>query len=294
MIRPLLMLWPILFSSAICAQNIVSYGLFTGVAVPFTYDEGVNKDPRYSARYDVKFSPIGFHYGVDYEGYGFLISPSLVKTGQNFNVINTVGGEEGVRKINMLYLNVPLSLKLHIIDLSFFRLSFVASGSFAYLLDGKETISHSYSKLRFSPDVISSLPPEYVVQYDGVLSPSVHNYEMLTNTDFKPFQVNVAAGFRSDLDISEKFMISFDLRANYGLFEPRSNSYLQKLNSNGTIYDLPGNRRDIFVYLTIGISRYFEIDKKVKDRKRITKGSSRQKISSHFPWPKPRNASPRR
>lgn len=275
-------------------QNIVTYGLFVGGAIPFTIDGGINKDPRYSPRYDAKFSPIGFHYGVDYEGYGFMISPSLLKTGQNFNVINTVGGEEGTRKIDMLYLNVPLSLKLHIIDLSFFRLSFVASGSFAYLIDGKETISHGYSKLRFPSEVLSNLPPDYVVQYDGVQAPSVYKYSMLSNSDFKPFQVNVAAGFRSDWELSEKFNLSLDLRANYGIFEPRANTYLAKLNSYSTLYDLPGSRRDIFVYLTVGVSRYIEVDKKVKERKRITKGSPRLYAPSHFQWARPRNSNPKR
>jgi len=283
----------ILIYSVLPGQNIVTYGLFTGATIPLTFDAGINNDPRYEARYDVKFSPVGIHYGVDYDGYGFIISPSLIKTGQNFNVINTVGGEVGTRKLDMTYLNVPISLKLHIIDLSFFKLSFVASGAFAYLIDGKETITHSYSKLRFPSQVIPNLPPDYTAQYDGVQSPEVRNYSMLSNGDFNPFQINVAGGFRSDWELSETLHVSLDLRANYGILEPRSNSYLQRLNSYSTLYDVPGSRRDMFVYFTVGLSRYLEIDKKEKDRKRITKGSSHLKASSHFPWPKPRNRSPR-
>jgi hypothetical protein len=56
------------------AQEVHSLGLFTGISVPYTWDEGINQDPRYRTRFDIKFIPIGVHYGVDKDGFGFMLT----------------------------------------------------------------------------------------------------------------------------------------------------------------------------------------------------------------------------
>ena len=148
------------------AQEVHSLGVFTGFTIPYTWDEGFNKDPRYRVKYNVKFAPIGIHYGVDRPGFGFTFDPSIFKAGQHFNVINIAGGDVGERNINLTYFHAPIGFKLHLIDMSFFKVSFVASASVAYLIGGEETISHTDSKLRFSPAVIPNLPPGYIEEYD--------------------------------------------------------------------------------------------------------------------------------
>src|SRR6478609_2485351 len=151
-----------LFLLTVCAitgnaQQVNSLGIFTGITVPYTFDSGINKDPRYRIKYDIKFAPFGVHYGVDYDGYGFLIDPSITKIGQNFNVINNQGGQVGERKIDMTYFQLPVGLKLHIIDLSFFRVSFIASVGVGFLIDGNETVTHRDSKLIFPTEVYPEL-----------------------------------------------------------------------------------------------------------------------------------------
>lgn len=265
------------FASQAFAQNrTISLGIFTGATSSYIWDEGVNRDPRYEIRYDIKFAPIGVAYGIDYDGFGFVLTPSLMKTGQKYNVINSVGGHEGVRSGTLTYLNLPAAFKFHIIDLSFFKVSFVAGASVAFLIDGKETITHNISKLRFPSAVYPILPDEYEVEYDGVVSPYVDHMTMLGKSDFQSIQLFAAAGFRSDWDITEEWRVSFDLRANYGLLEPRSADYMARLEANQTLYDVPGKRRDIVAYLTVGIARYIDIDKKDENRKK--KGKS----SKHF------------
>ena len=249
-------------------SKTISLGIFTGATSTFAWDEGVNRDSRYEIRYDVKFAPIGVSYGVDYEGFGFVVTPSVISIGQKYNVINTVGGQEGIRSGKLTYFHIPVAFKAHIIDLSFFKVSFVAGGSVAFLLNAKETVSHNASKLRFPAAVHPILPSEYQVEYDGVVSPAVSNYVMLDRTDFNTLQVFVAAGFRSDWDINETWRVSIDLRANYGIFDPRSDEYTQRLNSNLTLYDVPGTRRDIVANLNVGIARYIDIDKKDANRKK--------------------------
>ena len=84
-------------------QKLVSTGVFTGLTAPFTLDQGTSDDPRYQQRYVVKYAPIGFNFEIDYDGFGTITSPSYMKDGQNFNVLNSVGGQMGVRKINMQF-----------------------------------------------------------------------------------------------------------------------------------------------------------------------------------------------
>ena len=168
------------------AQQVNSLGIFTGITVPYTYDAGINKDSRYRTKYEVKFAPVGVHFGVDYEGYGLMIDPCVTRIGQSFNVINTQGGHVGERNINLTYFYFPVGFKLHIIDLSFFKVSFVTSVGAGFLLNGQETIVHRDAKLAFPIEVTGPYPssqnaqfemenPGYIVDYDGVQVPNITN-----------------------------------------------------------------------------------------------------------------------
>jgi hypothetical protein len=267
-------------------SRTISLGIFTGATSSYIWDEGINRDPRYEIRYDIKFAPIGVAYGIDYDGFGFILTPSLINVGQKYNVINTVGGQEGLRSGTLRYINLPAAFKLHVIDMSFFKVSFVAGASVAFLLDAKETISHNSSKLRFPSAVYPILPPDYEVEYDGVVSPEVNKYVMLQRSDFNSLQVFGNIGFRSDWDVDENWRVSFDFRLNYGFFEPRSDSYLQRLNNNQTLYDLPGKRRDIVAYLNVGIARYIDIDGKGSEKKKGSSSghSSKSNHKKKRPW----------
>jgi hypothetical protein len=267
----------------------ISLGIFTGLTTCYTWDTGINQDPRYQNRYDLKAAPIGICYGVDYQGYGFVINPGLMGVGQNYKIINTVGGQEGVRKINLQYLNLPVAFKLHVIDLAFFKVSLVAGASAGYLLDGKEYVTHNSAKFRFPQAVYPILPSDYSVEYDGVLAPKQDKHIMLSKSDFKPLQIFGSFGFRSDWDVTEVWRISLDVRAQYGFTDPRTSAYLARLSDNQTLYDLPGNRRDIFAYLNIGIARYIEVDK-AKEHK--TKSSKRY-IPKKYPWVQPHRGKPK-
>jgi hypothetical protein len=259
----------IAFAYPVSAQNYtISLGVFTGGTSSYIWDEGVIRDPRYETRYDIKFAPIGVAYGIDYEGFGFILTPSLINIGQKYNVINSVGGQEGIRSGKLTYFNLPAAFKLHIIDLSFFKVSFVAGASIAFLVDGKETISHNAAKLKFPPEVYPILPPDYQVEYDGVVSPAVDNYSMLGKSDFNSLQIYGCAGFRSDWDVDEHWRVSFDFRINYGFLEPRNAAYVQRLDAYQTLYDIPGKRRDIVACLNVGIARYIDIDKKDDHKKK--------------------------
>lgn len=286
------MLFLLLATQTYGQERIISLGIFSGGTTTYSWDEGVNSDPRYETRYDIKLAPIGLSYGIDYEGYGFVITPGFINIGQKYNVINTVGGQEGIRKSKIQYLNLPLAFKVHIIDLSFFKVSFLAGGSAALLLNARETVTHRASKLRFPAAVYPILPAEYEVEYDGVVSPRIDQYVLLDKSDFRKVQVFADAGFRSDWDVSDAWRVSFDFRVCYGLLEPRSDAYMERLNARQTLYDLPGKRRDIIAMLTVGIARYVEVDKKSTVRKKNVNSPAR-KSNTRNPWPGPRRTKPR-
>lgn len=274
-------------------SHTISLGIYTGITTSYTFDQGINLDPRLQARYDVKFAPVGINLGVDFDGYGVMISPGVLQEGQNHYVVNTSGGQEGQQRIDLRYLNFPVAFKLHMIDLSFFKVSFTGGLGFAYLLSGKQTISHNATKLRFPAAVYPILPEDYTVVYDGVFVPVVNNYVISGKNDFKPFQLFGQLGLRSDWDVSDDWRVSFDFHVNYGILDPRSDSYLQRLDARQTLYDIPGKRRDFFGQLTIGISRYVIIDKKETARKKISKGSPKKYTTKKYPWPAPRNRKPK-
>lgn len=271
------------------AQITYEAGLLTGVTVPYTWDTGINRDPRYKVRYDLKFAPITFHIGYDKWGYGLMLDPGVINTGQYFNVINTQGGVVGVRKINMSYAQLPVGVKIHVIDLSFFKISVTASIAAAYLLSAEEHVQHDYSRLKFPEAVYPILPDGYVIDYDGVISPAQTHFDMLDNTDFNKFQVYGGLGIRSDWDVGERWRLVGDFRVNYGFIEPRTSAYLNQVKNNQTLYDLYGSRKDAFALVQVGICRTLDIDRHANLDK--SSGLHNERYPSEKSYNKPANGS---
>src|SRR5690606_20866109 len=240
----------------------ISLGIFSRITSTYTWDEGIFNDARFQERYDVKLAPIGINYGIDFVTWGFVFTPGIINIGQNYHIINTVGGHEGTRKVNLRYATIPFALKFHAIDMAFFRVSLAGGVGVGFLVDGKETITHNYAKYRFPLQSYPSLPSDYMVEYDGVLAPETSSLVIADRDDYNPIQVTFSGGFRSDWDLSDEWRISLDVRINYGLFDNRSSDYLARIDAYESIYDTPGKRRDIFATVNIGISRFVEIDAK--------------------------------
>ncbi len=299
-----LALFAFLFTLPAVAQKVKTIGVFTGISVPYHWDNGISKDSRYRSSFDIKFSPIGLHLGMEKEKYGFMLDPALIRIGQNFSVINSNGGEAGERSIDLTYVQVPISLKVPIIDMAFFKVSFVGSVAAGILLDANETMRHRSDIYKFPVALTGIYPsaknqefeqqyPGYQVQYDGVLAPAV-NSKMATLNDYQKIQLFGALGFRSDWDFNDKWRASFDLRGNIGILEPRTSERIDRINNNEALYEMPGARRDLFLSLTFGFARTFVINK----RDEVKKSNKKQEFKPHrttkYPWPKPRNKPPKR
>ena len=257
-------------------QNVESFGVFGGFNIPITIDKGLEKDVRFVSKFSIRGTPIGFHYGYDRPGFGYVISPSYLQIGQKFIIKNTTGGDVGTRDIAMNYFSLPLTLKFHVNDLSFFRLSLLAAADFCFLMDGQETFTHEASKLKFPAGVSVPTDPGYTIAYDGVFVPQVTNQVHVSKDKFSSFQIFGAVGIRADLDLSDDWSVMADGRANFGLFESRTKEYINTLtnpsgppdiNGNPGAPDLYGQRRDIFLSFTVGISRIITTKAKFKSKK---------------------------
>jgi hypothetical protein len=260
-------LFLLFFTTSLCAaQNIESFGVFGGFNIPFTIDQGLKKDLRYYGKFTLRGTPFGFNYGYDKSGYGFVITPQFLQIGQKYTIHNTSGGEVGIRNIKMNFISLPVALKIHINDIAFFRLSMVAALNFQYLFQGQETVTLSASKLKYPASVHVPTDPGYTQVYDGVFVPDIHNEAYVTKDKFKPFQLFAAVGLRSDFDLNDDWSLNFDGRANFGIFDPRKNDYIDQLKQTKDAPDLYGQRRDVYLSGSIGIARIIQVKEKFKSR----------------------------
>ena len=255
------------------SQNTESFGIFGGFNIPITIDKGLDKDPRYQSKFLIRGTPIGFHYGYDRPGFGYVISPSYLQVGQTYTILNTTGGEVGTREISMNYFSLPVGLKFHLNDLSFFRLSAVATADFCFLMDGKEVVNMEAGKLRYPAGV--TVPSDYTIAYDGVFVPKITDQVYVSKDKMSSFQLFGGIGLRADLDLSEDWSVMVDGRANFALFDSRNKAYLDELqnptggpdvNGNPGAPDLYGQRRDVFLSVTFGVSRIIQTKRKFKEK----------------------------
>jgi hypothetical protein len=253
----------------------MAVGVYSGFTVPFSVDGGIDNDQRYEAKYRIKAAPIGFSYSMDYERFGFIVSPGIFTIGQDNHIVNTLGGHDGVRTTNLSYVSLPVSLKYHIIDLEFFRVSAVAAITGAFLYDASDKITHTYSKLKFPIETYPILPESYIKEYDGVFAPQTNNLSIAEKQNYNSTQLFVGLGLRSDWDVSNHWRVSLDIRINYGLLDPRNDEYKAAVQAYESIYETPGKRRDVFTHVSIGFSRFLDFDKGDRDRNKKLNGGSK-------------------
>ena len=260
---------------AFAQQHSIGVGVFSGFTVPYSLDKGMDLDSRYSARYSLKGAPIGVSFSKDLEHFGFLLTPGLITIGQDYDVVNTEGGHNGRRERDSRFFSIPFALKVHLIDLDFFRVSALATISAAVLIDVRDRISHDITKLNFPKETYPLLPEGYLVEYDGVVSPVVRGNTISTISDYNKVQAFAGVGLRADWYVFNYLRVSIDFRVNYGLSEPRTDDYLNRINSYTSLYDNPGSKRDLYAQFGIGIGRFLDFDKGDKDREKKLKGTRR-------------------
>ncbi len=276
------------------AQDIEAFGVFGGFNFPFTVDQGLSKDARYVGKFTIRATPVGFAYGYDRVGHGLLLTPNYTRVGQQFIIKNTIGGEVGTRDVQMNYFSVPVALKIHINDMSFFRLSLVAAVTPSFLIKGQETFTiespNQITKLRYPAGVSIPTGPGYEQVYDGVFVPTMNDEVYVSKDKFNAFQLFAALGLRSDFDLNDDWSINFDGRANFGIFDTRKSTYIDELknpagpidlNGDPGAPDLYGQRREIYLSVSFGISRIIQI--KHQHKPKVTTHAGRFKAANAKP-----------
>jgi hypothetical protein len=277
-------------------QEIESFGVYGGFNIPFTIDQGLRNDPRFYGKFTFRGTPIGLSYGYDKVGHGILVTPGYMEIGQKFTIVNNEGGSVGTRDVQMKYFSVPVALKLHLNDIAFFRLSMVAALNFGYLLKGQETLTvsalPSARVLAYPKGVSVPNNPDYQITYDGVIVPNLSNSVLVPSSKYAPFQVFAGVGFHSDFDLNEDWSINFDGRANFGVFDPRNKSYIHELKNpsaqtpdafgNPGAPDVYGQRRDVYLSASFGVSRIIQIKAKFR-AKGTQRNSAAQKSKTRKP-----------
>jgi len=269
-----------LFSISLFSQHVETVGIYGGFNIPVTFDTGLDKDPRYLRKFVAKGTPVGIHYeyGTTNSNIGLVVTPSYLKLGQKYFILNKIGGEVGIRNIDMSYFSVPVGVKYKVVKLSFLRINLVAGLDFCLLLNGRETISHISTLLRYPPKVSVPDSPDYRVVYDGVYVPDVKGQVYVDKDKYRLFQLFGSFGLRGDfdLDVEGKWTLLFEAKLNYGLFDSRKNSYLSELKNpsgrpdvlgNPGATDLYGARHDSYVSVICGISRVITTGYKLKTRR---------------------------
>ncbi|MBN8578837.1 MAG: hypothetical protein J0L66_18000 [Cytophagales bacterium] len=280
------------------AQDVEAYGIFGGFNFPFTVDQGLQRDPRFYGKFTIRATPVGFSYGYDRVGHGILFTPNYTQVGQKFVIKNTTGGEVGTRDVQMNYISLPVSLKLHVNDMSFFRMSIVAAVAPSLLIAGQETLTintpSGATKIKYPNGISVPTTPGYEIVYDGVFVPRLNKEVYVPKSKFNAFQLFGSVGLRSDFDLNDDWSINFDGRANFGIFDTRKSAYLSELknpsgpadvNGNPGAPDLYGPRREIFLSVSFGIARIIQIKHAYKPK--VTTHAENFKADN----PKPRSTS---
>ena len=136
------------------------------------------------------------------------------------------------------------------------------------------------------------LPPDYTVEYDGVLAPVVSQYSVPQKKDFKSLQLFAGAGFRSDWDVSNHWRVAFDFRVNYGIFDPRTDEYT-KTKIKLFLYELLANAEICLLNYPSEFHAILNLKKVIKSVRRQLKGTSRQYKPAKYPWAKPSKSKPK-
>jgi len=275
--KPHYCLLAILFTCAALtsqAQLIsIHAGATTSMNATFVLDKGLSEDPRYSSTATYKWSPVGFHFGIDLaKKFGLSLESILSKQGQIYDMVNTAKEVAGTRKIDMTMINLPMLMKFMSGGSSAVRGNFNFGPQLSLLTDAVETIQANAGTYDIPEGVtIESIREELApgAEYEQyinvdpndaskyIISQNLPEKDLLTKkaNDFKNAQFQIAAAFGLDLDLSKHLYLSMQGRATYSLTDMRNGDVIAQLKTDaGSIF---GNRAQLAVGMQLGLHYVF-------------------------------------
>ena len=256
-----LMVLPLLLAPFF-AMGQVHVGVTTGVNSTFVLDKGLSQDPRYNSQMTYNFAPVGLALGVNISnGFGIQLESILANQGQVFEVLDVAKTVVGERKIDLSYIQLPLLFKFMSPKATKARTNFSLGPQLSILRNGVETIQYEASTQNIENP--NDLPEGATLNADGSYNvPALPNTELLSSSAeeeirrFNETELQIAASFGVDIDISRYLYLSTAIRANYSFTDMRNGDLVDFLE-NSTLDDLFGRRANVSIGAQIGLNFMF-------------------------------------
>ena len=256
-----LMILPLLLAPFF-AMGQVHVGVTTGVNSTFVLDKGLSQDPRYNSQMTYNFAPAGLALGVNISnGFGIQLESILANQGQVFEVLDVAKTVVGERKIDLSYIQLPLLFKFMSPKATKARTNFSLGPQLSILRNGVETIQYEASTQNIENP--NDLPEGATLNADGSYNvPALPNTELLSSSAeeeirrFNETELQIAASFGVDIDISRYLYLSTAIRANYSFADMRNGDLVDFLE-NSTLDDLFGRRANLSIGAQIGLNFMF-------------------------------------
>ena len=240
----------------------VHIGVTTGVNSTFVLDKGLSQDPRYNSQMTYNFAPAGFSFGVDISnGFGIQLESILAKQGQVFEVLDVAKTVVGERKIDLNYIQLPLLFKFMSAKATKARTNFSLGPQLSILRNGVETMQYEASTQNI--ENINELPEGATLNADGSYNvPALPDTEILSSSadeeirKFNETELQIAASFGVDIDISKHLYLSTLIRANYSFTDMRNGDLVDLLKSNN-LDGLFDRRANLAIGAQIGLNFMF-------------------------------------
>ena len=134
----------VFFAGVSLAQPRVHLGITTALNSTFVLDKGLSEDPRYSAKANFEWAPVGATFGVDFSNrFGLQLESIKAAQGQIYQMIETVQTAQKMiaeRNIDLTYLQFPLLMKMMSRSNNAARFNFQAGPQLSLLNSGSETM----------------------------------------------------------------------------------------------------------------------------------------------------------
>ncbi|MCG8322835.1 MAG: PorT family protein [Cytophagales bacterium] len=256
-----LLLLLLLFSPLVTLAQ-VHIGVTTGVNSTFVLDKGLSEDPRYNSQMTYNFAPAGFSFGVDISnGFGIQLESILANQGQVFEVLDVAKTAVGERKIDLSYIQLPLLFKFMSAKATKARTNFSLGPQLSILRNGVETIQYEASTQNI--ENTNELPEGATLNANGSYDvPALPSTELLSTSaneeinKFNETELQIAASFGVDIDISKYFYLSTLIRANYSFTDMRNGDLVDLLKSSN-LNGLFDRRANLAIGAQIGLNFMF-------------------------------------
>lgn len=249
------------------AQIRIQVGATTAVNSTFVLDKGLSEDPRFNSKATYKWSPIGFALGFDFGKVGLSLESIYAKQGQIYNIIDVAEKAIGDRKIDLEYIQLPLLLNFLGHSNSQARFNVMIGPQLSLLTKGIETYQQFQAGTLTLPEGVDS-PPTYADpgSYNSqTRTYTVSNTNAITLANdvggaqirkFSELEFQVAGGIGLSIDLSDKFMLTTQIRSSYSINDTRNSDFVSSVKS-GTTRDLFGKRSNLVIGVQLGFHYVF-------------------------------------